>query len=333
LPVVVRFVEGQAVVTHILPSSDGAAAGLRVGDSVEAIDGVLVTKLVEDWTPYYAASNEPTRLRDIGRSLTNGPAGPVRLRVRRDGASVEVTGTRVPARSLASLIPRTHDLAGEAFRLLSKDVAYLKLSAVKDVDLKECIRRAAGTKGFIIDIRNYPSEFVVFKLGSLLVDRPTEFVRFTIGSLETPGAFNFTPPLKLMPQDPHYAGRVVILVDEISQSQSEYTTIAFRVKSGAVVIGSTTAGADGNLSTIPLPGGLRTAISGIGVFYPDKTPTQRVGIIPDVEVRPTLAGIKAGRDEVLEEALRQILGPEASVAGIRTLVPVPANVTGATPGN
>ena len=49
-------------------------------------------------------------------------------------------------------------------------------------------------------------------------------------------------------------------------------------------------------------------ISGLGVFYPDKRPTQRVGIVPDVEVQPTIAGIRAGRDEVLEEALRQILG-------------------------
>ena len=46
-------------------------------------------------------------------------------------------------------------------------------------------------------------------------------------------------------------------------------------------------------------------ISGIGVFYPDKTPTQRIGIVPNVEVKPTLAGIRAGRDEVLEEALRR----------------------------
>lgn len=46
-----------------------------------------------------------------------------------------------------------------------------------------------------------------------------------------------------------------------------------------------------------------TRISGIGVFYPDKRPMQRVGIVPDVEVRPTIAGIHAGRDEVLEEAV------------------------------
>jgi hypothetical protein len=32
-----------------------------------------------------------------------------------------------------------------------------------------------------------------------------------------------------------------------------------------------------------------------------------VGIVPDVAVKPTIAGIRAGRDEVLEEAVRRIL--------------------------
>ena len=114
----------------------------------------------------------------------------------------------------------------------------------------------------------------------------------------------------LTPGQPHYQGKVVILVDEVSQSQAEYTAMAFRSSPQATVIGSTTAGADGNVSEIPIPGGHRTMISGIGVFYPDKKPTQRVGIIPDIEVKPTLAGIRAGRDEVLEEALRRILGAQ-----------------------
>jgi hypothetical protein len=57
-----------------------------------------------------------------------------------------------------------------------------------------------------------------------------------------------------------------------------------------------------------LPGGLSTMISGLGVFYPDKKPTQRVGIVPDIEVKPTITGIRAGRDELVEEAVRQILG-------------------------
>lgn len=47
-------------------------------------------------------------------------------------------------------------------------------------------------------------------------------------------------------------------------------------------------------------------ISGIGVFYPDKRPTQRIGIVPDIEVKPTIAGLRAQRDEVLDAAIREI---------------------------
>jgi C-terminal processing protease CtpA/Prc len=60
-------------------------------------------------------------------------------------------------------------------------------------------------------------------------------------------------------------------------------------------------------------------ISGIGIFYPDKRPTQRVGIIPDVESRPTIAGIRDGRDEVLEQGLRQILGNAVSAEEIEKM--------------
>jgi C-terminal processing protease CtpA/Prc len=95
--------------------------------------------------------------------------------------------------------------------------------------------------------------------------------------------------------------------------------MAFRAAPQAIVVGSTTAGADGNVSPIGLPGGLRTAISGIGVFYPDKRPTQRIGIVPDVEIRPTIAGIRAGRDEVLEEALRQVLGRDVPADQIQKM--------------
>ncbi|MEO5906483.1 MAG: hypothetical protein ABIQ11_07145 [Saprospiraceae bacterium] len=82
--------------------------------------------------------------------------------------------------------------------------------------------------------------------------------------------------------------------------------MAYRVATNATVIGSTTAAADGNVSEIYLPGGIRTMISGIGVYYPDGKETQRIGIVPDIEVKPTIAGIRDGRDEVLEKAIEVV---------------------------
>lgn len=304
LPVRIRFMEGRAAVSGYTNDEAGKASGLQPGDVIEAIDGVPVAKLFDSWRPYYAASNEPTRLRDMTEQMTRGACGPTQIKLGRGGSVSEIVASRLPRSG-----PRratTHDRPGDTFQLLENDIAYIKLSSIKRADVPGYMERAAQTKGLIVDIRNYPSEFVPFALGQYLVGGPTKFARFTVGDLANPGAFKWGPEASIMPPAPRYAGKVMILVDEVSQSQSEYTAMALRVGPRAKVVGSTTAGADGNLSTIPLPGGLGSAISGIGVFYPDKRPTQRIGIVPDIEIKPTIEGLRAQRDEVLEAAIREI---------------------------
>ena len=200
----------------------------------------------------------------------------------------------------------THDQPGDTFRLLSADVAYIKLSSIKAADLPNYFDKAKNTKGLIVDIRNYPSEFMPFVMGAYLATRPTPFVAFSFADLANPGAFHFSSGPLIAPGSVHYSGRVVMLVDEATQSSAEYTAMALRAMPNSIVVGSTTASADGNVSAISLPGNLRTMVSGIGVFYPDRRPTQRIGIVPDVVAKPMVQGIAAGRDEVLEAAMHLI---------------------------
>jgi len=145
-------------------------------------------------------------------------------------------------------------------------------------------------------------------LGQRVVHETTPFALFTFRDLGNPGAFRWTPNTSvLVPSRPIFNGKVIVLVDEITQSQAEYTAMALQAGPNTVVVGSTTAAANGDIAYIPIPGGMQTAISGAGVFYPDKSPTQRIGIVPDIFVMPTAAGIRQGRDEVLERALAEIL--------------------------
>lgn len=297
----------------------GPATSLKIGDVIETLDGVAVEQLIKRWEPFYPASNRTVQLHNMARAMTRGACAPAAVGARRVDGPVTIDAPRQPLANINQRAGATHDRPGEAFQLLSSEVAYLKLSSVQDAQAASYVERAKGTKGLVIDIRNYPSSFVVFALGSLLVDKATPFARFTQGDLAHPGAFRWTEPLSLDPQQPGYGGKIVILVDETSRSQSEYTTMAFRSSARAIVVGSTTAGADGNVSSVQLPGALNATLTGIGVFYPDKKPTQRVGIAVDMEARPTIAGIRAGRDEVLELAIRQILGPEASAGAIEDL--------------
>lgn len=71
----------------------------------------------------------------------------------------------------------------------------------------------------------------------------------------------------------------------------------------AITIGSQTQGADGNVTSVPLPQGSRAMFTGLGVFYPDGRETQRIGIVPDIQVTPDRLSLSEGRDVVLETAL------------------------------
>ena len=148
---------------------------------------------------------------------------------------------------------------------------------------------------------------MVFSLGKYLIPEKTEFVKFSNGSIDKAGQFTLTKSLELGQENKdYYKGKIVILINETTQSQAEYTTMAFRVAPKTTVIGSTTAGADGNVSGFYLPGNIRTMISEIGIYYPDGTETQRIGIVPDIEIKPTIEGIRNNKDELLKKAIELI---------------------------
>jgi hypothetical protein len=303
LPVTLRFIGDRPIVYRV----DSPDAGLQPGDILDNLDGTSVESMIDRWTVYYADSNDAARKRDIAANLTRGVCGPVPVKITRGGLPVQILATRNHFKPGAV----THDQPGDTFRLLSPQVAYIKLSSIKAADLPTYFEKAKNTKGIVVDIRNYPSEFMPFAMGAYLATHPTPFVAFTFPDLANPGAFHFGDGPMIKPGPVHYGGKVAILVDETSQSQAEYTAMALRAMPNSIVVGSTTAGADGDISIIHLPGQLSTLISGVGVFYPDHRPTQRVGIVPDVVARPTIQGIAAGRDEVLETAMRLITDSKA----------------------
>lgn len=301
VPVALRFVEGKAVVTGYLHPALGPATGLEIGDVIEQVDGVPVETLVDSLRAWYPASNEPARLRDIARKLLRGEGHTVLSGSRAAGPFVR----SVPRAPLSQLSATgwQHDRPGPAFQNLSDSVAYLKLSSAIAADASTYVSSALAARALILDLRNYPGSFLVFPLGGRLVSTPTPFARFTLGVPSNPGAFLWSAPVALSPLLPQFTGPVVVLVDEVTQSSAEYHAMAFRAAPNTIIVGSPTAGANGNVSAIPLPGAIESMISGIGVFSPEGRPTQRIGLVPDVEVRPTIGGIRAGIDEVLEAGI------------------------------
>jgi C-terminal processing protease CtpA/Prc len=305
-PVHVRFIENKLVVTDYYNPELQEKTGLKVGDVITKIDGENVEDIVQRKLPFYPASNYPTQLRNLSGDILRSNSESISINYLRDKKEY-AADLQLYARTKLNIYRwYRRDDQGKCFKMLEDNIGYITLKNIKQEDVKKIKEQFKDTKGIIVDIRNYPSAFVPFSLGSFFISDRSSFVKFTQGNDNNPGEFTFTKPFKIPSQSKSYKNKVVVLVNELTQSQAEYTAMAFKAGDNTTVIGSTTAGADGNVSKILLPGGLSTKISGIGVYYPDGTETQRIGIVPDIEVHPTIKGIREGRDELLEKAVEFI---------------------------
>lgn len=301
-----RFIGEQLVISEFINEELRKESGLAVGDVIHRIDNVPVDKIVEERRPYYPASNRTKQLSAMANDLlrSDRPTTTIVYSSKDNKQQTKTLQLYIPSESKA--IFSYEKTPPVSYKMLDNHIGYITLETIKQDDIPQLKKAFKDSKGIIIDIRNYPSSFVPFTLGSFFVSGNSPFVRFTIGDISNPGYFKLTENVSIPNEEEHYSGPVVVLVNENSISQSEYTAMAFRAGTNTTIMGSTTAGADGNVSPLALPGGLQSAISGIGVYYPDGKATQRIGIVPDIEVHPTISGIREGKDEVLEKAIQFI---------------------------
>jgi len=306
VPIEIKFVDNKAIVIKDYPSTENSSPVLSKGDIINTINGKSVANIVKEKLTYTPASNYPTQLRNIGIEL---------FRTNDTILQISYSRNNITQKAFINTLGYGKIFNGNkidtCFKYLSPDITYLYPGTFKNSYMTELVPLISKSKGLVIDMRCYPSDFMVFTMGNYLNSNPKYFAKFSEPSIQYPGLFTYKNQVMIGNSNwnsttEHYNGKVVIIVNETTQSQAEYTTMAFRASNNAIVIGSTTAGADGNVSQFSLPGGIITWISGLGVYYPDGRETQRVGIIPDKIVKPTIKGIKEGRDELLEEAIKMI---------------------------
>lgn len=105
---------------------------------------------------------------------------------------------------------------------------------------------------------------------------------------------------------PHIGGKVAFLTDvgAISYAESVMGLVAHH-RLGEIV-GSPTAGTNGNINTAQLPGDIDVTWTGMRVVRHDGGQHHLLGVQPTIPAAPTLEGVRAGRDEVLEAGLRAV---------------------------
>jgi C-terminal processing protease CtpA/Prc len=297
----VDLVEGQTVITEVAPEL--AQVGLGVGDVVLSVDGEDTAARRARLARYLPAST-PGRLENkIDIQFLLGAKGrPAVIEVRaEDGTVRRVT----VARTLEGLAPRSRTRSGPAYGIHASGFGYVDLQRLEPKDADDAFETIRNTPGVILDMRGYPTGGA-FPLIARMA-RPETPPAFLGGSMRYDGATaTFSLEESLLTEEvpgPGYAGRVVVLADGSSQSAAEHVCLLLKSSTRATFVGSPTSGANGAVTRTILPGGIVVNFTGQSVRHRDGSRLQRVGIVPDIEARPTLAGVRSGRDEVLERAI------------------------------
>lgn len=306
LPCDIKIIDGQAVVTQVKEGEKH----LLPGDILLTIDGMSVQDRIKEQRQYHALPEPDKILNQLKHLLLETQKNQSEVQVIRG----EETKT-LQVKTLYSQYDYQNPLENEI--LESTNIGYIDVSALKTGDLENLMKDYQNTDGIIVDLRHYPSTVITYLLGEYIVPTQKVFSNVGMPNRAMPGAFWIQEMvvgkgvLKEQMNDIRifkpYTGKVVILMDEGSQSQSEFAIMALRQAPNATVVGNPSIGADGNIAMVSLPGRVILPISSLGIYTPEGGQTQRLGLKPDIECYPTLEGIRDGRDELLEQAIEVIL--------------------------
>lgn len=169
-------------------------------------------------------------------------------------------------------------------------------------------------KALIFDMRKYPNGGLFYYFIPMALGKKSfEFAKYYRSDVSNPGSFTIVPGLELYlskdlkTDNNPYTGKIVILTNENTQSKGEWYTMMLRqLSKNTTIIGSQTAGTDGDLKLLNIPGGYQFIFTGNGIFYPDGKETQRIGIVPDINFKPSFSEIAGAEDAHLKRAVKFI---------------------------
>lgn len=312
-PTVEAFAENQTYISGVLDEN----SGFKRGDVVLAADGEPIAKILEKFTVRVAASTTQAMMRQVHtygifRGAKNSKAV---FKVRGLDGKERMVET---VRNVAASDPRFAQFNNRKrktpiVQILSSGFAYVDLNRLTNAEVDQMFETIKNAPAVIFDMRGYPNGTAwtiaprLTKLKSpvaALFSRPMpEAISFNDG--ESPSAtYSFAQRLPEAKGE-IYSGKVVMLIDENAQSQSEHTALFFETaRPDITFVGTPTAGANGDITNLVLPGNITVTFSGHNVRHADGRQLQRLGIQPNIKAAPTIRGIVDGKDEILDAAIK-----------------------------
>jgi carboxyl-terminal processing protease len=309
LPFRTSYVEGKNVILgkyffyQDITDSILNKMGISQGDVILKVNGVDIETAKNKVKKMTAHSNDIDLQTTSLRLALRGDSGKVAKLILDNGSKTrEVSINYLPSPLFDSIHSKN-----QSWKIIQSNIGYIEFESLKPKDVEQAMKDMLTTDALILDMRGFEKntawkvmDYLTTPVNPCLIARPL---------LTKPGNFfiGHEPPAILMiGKEKKYLGKLVVLVDERTSSHAEFHTMMFQAIDGVKTFGSQTCGISEGVSSIYLPGKITTYMSAMGLYYPDMTPTQRIGLKIDFVVKPTIKGIREGRDEVLEAAVKYL---------------------------
>jgi C-terminal processing protease CtpA/Prc len=312
--VLMTYIENKSVVKKVLDDK----LPIKVGDVVLSVDGEPVEKKREFLARYTSGSTPQWLMRGVTARLLLGPKDTV-VKLKVLGIGGETHEVELP-RSESLMGPKWAQVLERStpvIQVLPSGYSYVDLDRLQVGEIDQAFATIKQTPAVIFDMRGYPNGtgWDVAKrlndkgnVAGALFSRPIlEAINLTDSDLGDATSFSFSQKL-LDGEGDVYKGKVVVLINEDAISQAEHTCLMLEAATDVTFIGTPTAGANGDITYMVLPGNLQISFSGHDVRHADGRQLQRVGIQPTIKVAPTIRGLADGRDEIVDAAISYLKG-------------------------
>ena len=308
------WIEDQLVITSV---EAGATHGMTAGDRILAINGQpAAAALAEIESLSSAATPQWRRFRAL-RELASGlPGGTATLSVQpHAGGPVRTVTVAYTAPVGSSFgfggLGSPEEPRPEKIAEVRPGIFYVDLSRISDDDFNGALDRLAAADGVVFDMRGYP--FLVSPVAlNHLIDKPVTSPWFNFTIITRPDRQGWETRAYhwfLTPLAPRLTGRIAFLIDGRVLSYAESLMGTVEGERLGALVGGPTAGTNGGVDPFTVAGGHLLRWTGMEVRKKDGSPHHGVGILPTVPVSRTLAGVIAGRDELLEKAIEVVSQP------------------------
>ena len=295
-----EIIQGKLVISQVIDSQ----LNLKVGDVVKRINGTTAKDYLEKTYKTISAGNQGWMNYRARTESLSGPKGSI-MNLVISGKNVSATRDLAMNENWKYVYPKK-----VSHKALSDDIYYVNLDNTKMDTINTLMPVLEQSKGLIFDLRGYPDGNHEL-ISHLLKQRDTVQNWMRIPKIIYPDQKNYAgfreSGWQMQTKKPYLGDKkVVFLIDGSAISYAESYMGFIKGYKLATIVGQPTAGANGNVNRFTLPGGYSISFTGMKVLKHNGSQHHTIGVLPDVYVEKTIAGLVENRDEFLEKAIQII---------------------------